>query len=216
MTSTNIYCTYVTYYSGNKLPPFYIGSSRLDRINNGYRGSIKSKKWKDIFKNEIKQNPSLFTIEIINTFENREEATTYELELQKSNNVVKSEWFYNESFAAPNGFFGRSDASHLKGMHTFVDECGNKFRLKTDDPIIKEKHLKGSTVGCKWSNETRNKLKIAFANRPKHTDEVLAIIHSKILGKPHNLKEYECPHCGRIGKGPNMMRYHFDKCKHQL
>ena len=27
------------------------------------------------------------------------------------------------------------------------------------------------------------------------------------------LKERICPHCGKIGKGPNMTRYHFDNCK---
>lgn len=25
--------------------------------------------------------------------------------------------------------------------------------------------------------------------------------------------EVKCPHCGLIGKGPNMTRYHFDNCK---
>lgn len=30
----------------------------------------------------------------------------------------------------------------------------------------------------------------------------------------HNfIIQYTCPHCGKIGKGPNMKRYHFDKCK---
>ena len=28
--SNNIYCTYFTFYSGNKLPPFYIGSSSVE------------------------------------------------------------------------------------------------------------------------------------------------------------------------------------------
>ncbi len=28
-----------------------------------------------------------------------------------------------------------------------------------------------------------------------------------------DMKEKTCPHCGKIGKGPNMSRYHFDKCK---
>jgi hypothetical protein len=24
-----------------------------------------------------------------------------------------------------------------------------------------------------------------------------------------------CPHCGKTGKGPGMLRYHFDNCKHK-
>jgi hypothetical protein len=31
-------------------------------------------------------------------------------------------------------------------------------------------------------------------------------------GKKHILKELKCPHCCLIGAGPNMARYHFDKC----
>lgn len=31
-------------------------------------------------------------------------------------------------------------------------------------------------------------------------------------GKPQ-YKEQECPHCGKLGKGGNMKRYHFDNCK---
>jgi group I intron endonuclease len=34
-----------------------------------------------------------------------------------------------------------------------------------------------------------------------------------LIGKSHNLKTVTCPHCGKEGKGPNMTRYHFDKCK---
>jgi len=29
------------------------------------------------------------------------------------------------------------------------------------------------------------------------------------------IKEKECPHCRKIGKGGNMTRYHFDNCKHK-
>ena len=28
-----------------------------------------------------------------------------------------------------------------------------------------------------------------------------------------NRKEYTCPHCGKIGRGPGMKRYHFEKCR---
>lgn len=27
--------------------------------------------------------------------------------------------------------------------------------------------------------------------------------------------EHTCPHCNKVGKGPNMKRYHFDKCKNK-
>jgi hypothetical protein len=28
--------------------------------------------------------------------------------------------------------------------------------------------------------------------------------------------ELTCPHCNKVGKGPNMKRYHFDNCKHRV
>jgi len=117
MTSTAIYCTYVTFYSGNKLPPFYIGYSKVINVMKGYHGSILSRKWRDIYRLELKENPHLFTTEIINTFETRKEALLNELELHISNNVVKSKWFINESLAKVNGFYG----SETKGIK-------NKFK----------------------------------------------------------------------------------------
>lgn len=33
-----LYCTYLTSYFGNKLPPFYIGYTTVANINRGYRG----------------------------------------------------------------------------------------------------------------------------------------------------------------------------------
>jgi len=35
-------------------------------------------------------------------------------------------------------------------------------------------------------------------------------------GVKHNLKTVTCPHCDKTGKGPNMSRYHLDKCKNKL
>lgn len=36
----------------------------------------------------------------------------------------------------------------------------------------------------------------------------------RVFKEKHKRKEYICPHCGKVGKGPNMKRYHFDNCKH--
>ena len=44
------YCTYLTTYSGSKLPKNYVGSSSVERVENGYRGSVLSEKWKEILR----------------------------------------------------------------------------------------------------------------------------------------------------------------------
>lgn len=102
----SIYCVYLTTYSGNKLPPFYIGSSSKRRIESGYRGSVLSKKYKEIWKQELTDNPHLFKTRIICTYKSSEESREKELKLQKLLNVVHSDMYINMSFASPKGFFG--------------------------------------------------------------------------------------------------------------
>jgi len=103
----SIYCTYLTVYFGNKLPMFYIGSSFVVKINNGYHGSVSSKKYKSIWQSESKNNPHLFKTKIISYHNTRKSATEKELFLQKKMNVVKSTMYINESFATVNGCYGR-------------------------------------------------------------------------------------------------------------
>lgn len=108
MSDTNIYCTYLTIYRGNKLPPFYIGSSTVLKIESRiYHGSVKSKKYKSIWENELKENPNLFMSYIITRHKTREEATERELRFHRALKVVKSPMYINMSLATKNGFFGR-------------------------------------------------------------------------------------------------------------
>lgn len=100
------YCVYLTTYRGNKLPPFYIGSTSTDNLKSGYRGSVSSKKYKDIWKSELKNNPHLFKTQIVCTTEKREEATEIECRIQRKLDVVKSPMYINLAVAAKNGCFG--------------------------------------------------------------------------------------------------------------
>ena len=103
---STIYCTYLTTYRGNKLPPFYIGSSTVKNVESGYRGSVTSKQYKSIWKGELKQNPELFKTKIISLHETSEEAREKELKLQKALNVVHSPLYINQAYAKINGYFG--------------------------------------------------------------------------------------------------------------
>jgi hypothetical protein len=40
-----MFVTYLTEYLGNKILPFYIGSTSAERLASGYRGSVRSQKW---------------------------------------------------------------------------------------------------------------------------------------------------------------------------
>lgn len=102
-----MYCVYITTYSGDKLPKYYVGSSSVDNVKNGYTGSVKSKRWKALWESENRDNPELFHVDIISTHNTREEALAAELLFQTENNVVMSDSWANLSLATVNGFFGR-------------------------------------------------------------------------------------------------------------
>lgn len=126
------YCVYLTIYTGKKLPPFYIGSSNVDKIiNHGYHGSVKSKKYKEIWVDELTINPTAFKTTIISYHETRKEATIKECSLQKALNVVKSPMYINMAFA--NKEFNSGNTCHkervkkMSKTYSFIDPQGNEF-----------------------------------------------------------------------------------------
>lgn len=109
------YVVYLTTYLGNKLPPFYIGSTSEKRLRSGYNGSVKSKKYKTIWDTERAENPHLFkTTKLSRTYHTYKEAQRVEARLQKSLGVVRSSMYVNMAIATSNGCFGRdvSGANH--------------------------------------------------------------------------------------------------------
>jgi len=108
----NEFVVYLTIYFGDKLPKYYIGSTSKKKIESGkYFGTVRSKRYRKIFENELKYNINSFSVQILSYHETRKEALEEELRLHKKNNVVKSDEYFNESYASVNGFFGRT----LKG-----------------------------------------------------------------------------------------------------
>lgn len=94
-----MYCTYLTVYSGTKLPPYYIGSTTIANVKSGYKGSVTSKKYGSAWKSELKKNPQLFHTLILSEHKKRDKAYESELKFQKYHDVVKSSMFVNQAFA---------------------------------------------------------------------------------------------------------------------
>ena len=71
----------------------------------------------------------------------------------------------------------------------------------------------GHRLGIKMSQETKNKIKMAKANRPKPilSDAGRQAIIAAARGRKHTL--ITCPHCGKTGGATAMPRWHFDNCK---
>ena len=90
----------------------------------------------------------------------------------------------------------------------------NNHKIAMQDPKVREK-IKQFNVE---NNPVRNTLwyndGIKNYRLNKNDDKInnLKLIEGRIKFEIVRT-EHTCPHCKKIGKGPNMKRYHFDKCK---
>lgn len=112
-----MYCTYLTVYFGDKLPRRYIGSTTIEKVNSGYNGSVASKKWEAVYRQEQMNNKHLFKTRILSLHESDIEAREMELKLHLKYNVVSSDLYFNESLARPNGHFGRDVSGKNNPMY---------------------------------------------------------------------------------------------------
>ena len=121
--TNSIYCTYLTVYSGTKLPPLYIGSTSVQKIEEGYHGSVSSKKYRDIWIKELIENPHLFETQILTTHSTREEAFEEEVRYQIEHDVIKSAEYINMAVA--------------KKKFIFVDYNDPEYRKKLSESAKK-------------------------------------------------------------------------------
>ena len=184
-----MYCVYLTSYFGNKLPMFYIGSSSISKVNNGYHGSVKSKKYKSIYECELKNNPHLFKTRIISIHKLREDAIQKEYKLQKQLNVSISSIYFNECYASR--FFGQRNAGKNNGFY------GRKHTEETLQKMRKPKSEQTKSKMRKPKSE-QHRLKIIQANNGKYRDYS---------------KKDTCVHCGKQAMKTNITRWHNDNCK---
>lgn len=80
-------------------------------------------------------------------------------------------------------------------------------RRHKEKPLSKKsiEAMRNKLTGRKLSDEQKNKLSLSGLGKSKPgTSEKL---------KGRKKEKVECPHCGKIGGKPAMMRSHFDKCK---
>jgi hypothetical protein len=195
-------------YRGNQLPPFYIGSSSIDRLNEGYRGSVISNQYKATWNYEILNHPELFSTRIISQHSTREEAYDKELSLQKKLNVVKSPLYINLAFANGTGRFGQG----RKGKRGKLWNNGKITKMFYEDPGP------SWSKGRIWSKQHKTAIQEALPKRqwinnsgkPRGTHSIE--FYKEISSRPRNLKMKICPHCGVEGSGGNMTRYHFNNC----
>lgn len=175
------YIAYLTIYSGDKLPPFYIGSTSLDKHLEGYNGTVLSKKYKAIYQKEQHEHRELFDSIVINEFDTREEATDCERYYQKQMNVVRSKLFFNMAIAAPDGCFGMDTAgvNHpLYGSHNGKGNIHSYNPLTLEQsfvPYIPEGFIEGRSPNYKASSHNKGKkwYNNGIEQRMIHPDSIL-------------------------------------------
>ena len=168
------FCVYLTTYMGDKLPPFYIGSTSIKRIEAGYRGSVCSKKYKQIWEKELNENPQLFKYQILAELETRKNALIEELYWQLQFDVVKSHDFINMSFASINGFYGMDTSGKNNPMY------GNKCLSGENNPMYGKHHSASTKEKIKKNQNMQNVGPINRLLKSKLTDEqILELIHIK-------------------------------------
>ena len=195
MSIYNEFCVYITKYRGNKMPPLYVGSrATIDVLKNNYFGTVTSKQYKNIWKEELKLHPELFSIEIISTHVTRQEALDAEEQYQRKVNAVNSEQYINQSYA--NGKF-----SNLGKKAS--DETKQKMREARLGRKFTESHKaalslanKGKKLGTKLTEETKKKMSEAHTGKhtgdknnfygKKHSDETKKKISEAGKGRKHS------------------------------
>jgi hypothetical protein len=136
------------------LPPFYIGSTSVERIAEGYHGSVNSKKYAKIWAKEIRKNSKAFKTHVLSAHSTREEALAKEEKLQRLLNVVRNTLYVNQAYANK-GFLNL-------GPHS--EETKQKIREKKTGVIIGPR-----------SQETKQKQSVASLGRKKSRQHCLAM-----------------------------------------
>jgi Straboviridae HNH endonuclease len=177
------YCTYLTTYSGNKMPPFYIGYSTVKKVQKGYHGTVVSKSYKYLWEKEQQENPNFFKTRIISTHNNKQEANDKERYLQISMNVIRNPLYINQCIFKHFDMTGKKHTKETKKKMSIT----RKGRIKSKEWCEKiSKTLMGHTnnthlKGIPRTKET--KIKIGNANRGRSINRGRI---SPMFGKKHS------------------------------
>lgn len=225
------YCTYLTTYKGTKMPMFYIGRSTVKNVQNGYHGSVSSKLYKQIWLEELEQNPHLFETKILTVHATKKEAAEQEEYFHKKHQVHKNPLYINQATGAgtfhadirgkKNPWYGKSRTGELNPMYGKTHKESTRKKMsangkgkhsqpKTDEfKQTMREHYAGKTYEERFGVEYAAEIK-AKQSKPKSTEHI-----NKIKENPYhaNRPKLRCPHCSKEVSVSNLKRWHGDNCK---
>ncbi len=193
-----MYCVYLTVYFGLKLPRRYIGSTTVSKVNSGYNGSVKSKRYKQLYNEEQLNNKHLFKTRILSIHDSHESAITEELRLHVKYNVVNSERYMNMSYAQPNGYFGRDSYAN---SHPFYGKHHSEETKRSISTKLKAKYSSGELISPFANMDVSGKNNPFYGKT--HSEE------SKVkMRKPKtHVPKYACPHCNKMYDAGNLKQH---------
>ena len=184
--SNTIYCTYLTVYRGDKLPPLYIGSTSVQKIEDGYHGSVSSKKYKQIWITELKENPHLFETKILTTHSTREEALEEEMRYQIEHNVVRSQQYINMAVAngklmnighSPEVRKKMSESKKGKKIKPFTEEHRKKMSEAQKKRFTNPEQIK--LLSEQRKGKKKNRLKLNEEHKKKLSESMIGKMKSE-------------------------------------
>lgn len=193
------FITYLTIYDGDKMPPFYLGSTSMKRYEAGYHGTVKSNKYKSVWKSELQEHPELFDTIVLTTHQTRQEALSQELQYHIQKDVIKNPEFINMAMAVPNGYFGMSKAGEklceawCKAISNGRLNMTNEKKLRRAIAISQAYQNKSVeekiAIGMKISQTKTNK----SVEEKKILSQKLSIAQQKATVKKRGRKWYHHP-----------------------
>lgn len=184
------YCTYLTVYKGNKMPPFYIGSTSIDKVNSGYKGSVLSAAYKEVWKKELKHGNQLFETKIVSVHDSREDALKKENQLHIQLNVKDNDLYINQSIAS--GCFGSMDKASIEKMrNTKIAQgkiVGEKISAIRNNPEWKETVGKEAALKLSKTKRDPNRAHLEAERNRKNSETVNSEEWKRTVGAERSKK----------------------------
>ena len=161
------------YYIGSKFnyKPGYFGSVSSNRLFD-YTNGLPLRKW---WKNEVKNTPSNFTIEILEdcSFMNKHELVICELKWQQYFNI-KTPDFFNQAYASGKFVSGPKDTNvklklskSLKKYYTTEEG-----KLKRERLTGRNKETRSAIMKERWQHPTEKMVSRVTTGRPKGSQDL--------------------------------------------
>ncbi|QGZ14163.1 HNH endonuclease [Rhizobium phage RL2RES] len=173
------FCVYVITYSGDDMPSFYVGHTRVSKmIDMNYHGSVTSRDWSELWHKTVEEDPGKFRRKVLETFETREEAEDREYEILRHFDVASSSLFVNMHRGGRNGFTGC-----WKGKKRDVSNRAKTRPEEVKRRISETKRLKKDTgyEFAKQTSEAKEKIRNKLKGVPKSEETKAKIRETKRL-----------------------------------